>query len=149
MNQNPKSSNEGSHYIDFGPVYINIPTELIHDSDIRPSGRRRSSFPFYVFCFIRSLCWKRALKDLPYHFGSQAYLADLIGVSRWAISTAETYLHKIKWIEKIRLGQGKSNIIVLLSYKGQKLSSRELQLIKDRVRLQQRKWKNDHPSSTG
>jgi len=95
------------------------------------------------------LCWRKALKDLPYHFGSQAYLADLIGVSRWAIITAEAYLKKIKWIDKIRMGPGESNIIILLSYKGQELSNRDRQMIKDRVRLQQRKWKHEHPPSTG
>ena len=140
MNQT-KHSNRATHYIDFAPTYVSIPTELIHDPEIKP-------LPFLVFAFIRSLCWRRELKDFPYHFGSQSWMGERLGISRWAVSTSITYLYKIHWVEKIRLGQGNSNIVVLLSYKGQKLSARDRQMIMDRVRLQQRKWKLESTTPT-
>ena len=116
------------------PHFAMIPIELLKDPKIRPQ-------PKTLFAIFHSHSQPKELTNNPVTFVSQKEIAEKsLGCSQNAVSKWTAELSNGGWATIIRLGQGRSNIIVLHDYKGKKLSQRQKQFYIERVRALQARY---------
>lgn len=116
------------------PYFGMIPTELLKDPTIRPQ-------PKTLFAVYHSYSHPKELTNNPAAFVSQKEIAEKsLGCSQNAVSKWAAELSNGGWATIIRLGQGRSNIIILHDRKGKKLSQRQKQFYIERVRALQARY---------
>jgi len=112
---------------------------LLHDLSVKP-------IPKVLFAIYHSCCREKRLGQYPFTFISQKRIGrEYLGRSQQTVSRGTIELEEAGWCTIIRIGQGRSNIIVLHDRKGKRLTAQEKKNFIKLVRLQQARY---HQMST-
>lgn len=101
------------------PLFAQVPVLLLLDPKIQPQ-------PKTLYAVYHSFCVTKQLDENPITFVSQRRIGiEYLGFTQQAISRWTKILEKEGWLSIIRQGQGRSNIIILHGFKGQKITLKQ------------------------
>lgn len=116
--------------------YLKIPESLAFDDKVPAAGK-------IVYATYFKFSPQKILDKYPYTFVKQSTLAKHLPLSEDRISKLTILLERERWIEVIRRGQGRSQIVVLLPEKGRTLPNEERQRIRNMANMVWRQYRMD------
>ncbi len=119
-----------------GVHYGQTPIDLLADPNIKPQLK-------VLYSAYHLHCPQKYLSSNPFTFVSQKRIGrEYLGWSQQTVSYWTKKLAEEGWLTIIRLGQGKSNIIILHDRKGKRITAKERKNFIKSVKLQQARYQS-------